>query len=194
MCQRNAHQVVSTHLKWAILKATLPPNNFFCAWKQDGFALIEVLVALMVTMIFVSVTMQMFVSAAFFRARADQYNQAMNWIQEDFETAFSKAGQYEADATPYSSKCAAQTPADGFAAGFLADVANGLGGTTVTLGPRSFGGKSFVLRRTGNYANTVDPYKLLSLDYRVTVEGGTEDVAQVKTEIALYAAFKCPPS
>jgi type II secretory pathway pseudopilin PulG len=193
--RHNSSQVFQTPLKWAMLSKRLCQSNSSCVSEQSGFALIEVLVALMVTMIFVSVTMQMFVSAAFFRARADQYNQAMNWIQEDFETAFNKASQYEADATPHSTKCDAETPADGFAAGFLADATNGLGGTTVTLGPRDFGGKSFVLKRTGNYASTVDPHKLLSLDYTVTVVGGTDkqdEVAKVKTEIALYSAFKCP--
>jgi prepilin-type N-terminal cleavage/methylation domain-containing protein len=166
--------------------------NVAVAFKQQGFSLVEVLVAIMVTMIFVSVTMQMFVSAAFFRARADQYNQAMNWIQEDFENTFNLASQYEINVEPYSAKCTAATPADGLAASFLADAVNGLGGANVILGPRAFGGKSFVLKRTGNYANSVDPYKLLSLDYAVTVEGGTEEVARIKTEVAVYSAFKCP--
>jgi Tfp pilus assembly protein PilV len=158
----------------------------------DGFSLIEVLVALMVTMIFITITMQMFVSAAFFRSRGDQYNQAFNWIQEDYEGVFNKASQYENDVEPASTLCAATTPANGLAASFLADTALGIGGTAVTLGPRTFAGKSFMLTRTGDYATSSNPYKLLKLNYTVTPTDGSPAIANINTEVVIYAGFKCP--
>ncbi|MGB8701401.1 MAG: prepilin-type N-terminal cleavage/methylation domain-containing protein [Thermosynechococcaceae cyanobacterium] len=182
----------STKLKLALLQKLWVQHKFHAPGSPTGFSLVEVLVALMVTMIFVSVTMQIFVSAAFFRARADQFNQAYNWIQEDFETVLYKASQYEAAALPYSTKCSATNPANGLAAGFLTDTTAGLGGASSTVGTRSFGGKSFTLTRTGNYASSANPYKLLGLTYTVTPTDGGPAVADIRTEAVIYAGFKCP--
>jgi type II secretory pathway pseudopilin PulG len=158
----------------------------------EGFTLIEVLVALMVAMIFITITLQMFVAAAFFRAKGDQYNQAFNWIQEDYEIVFKQASEYESNVEPASTLCAATTSANGLAANFLSDTTRGLGGATTTIGPRTFGGKSFLLTRTGNYANSADPYKLLKLNYTVTEPNGGAAIANINTEVAIYAGFKCP--
>lgn len=158
----------------------------------QGFSIIEVLVALMVAMIFITVTLQLFVAAAFFRSKGDQYNQAFNWIQEDYEMAFNRASDYEANVEPASAFCAATTPVNGLAANFLSDTARGLGGTTVKVGPRTFGGKSFLLTRTGDYASSENPYKLLRLTYTVTPTDGGAGVANINTEVAIYAGFKCP--
>jgi Tfp pilus assembly protein PilV len=157
-----------------------------------GFSLVEVLVAMMVTMIFVAIMLQMFVSAAFFRSKGVQYNQAFNWIQEDYELVFKRASEYEANAEPASTLCAATTPANGLAANFLNDTTLGLGGTTVSLGPKTFGGQSFQLTRTGNYASSANPYKLLKLAYTVTPISGGEAIANINTEVVIYAGFKCP--
>lgn len=176
----------------ARLKPRLSQLYLWRLSSQGGFSLIEVLVALMVTMIFVTVTLQMFVSAAFFRAKGDQYNQAFNWIQADYELVFSKASQYESEAEPASALCSATTPANGLAAGFLSDTAQGLGGANATIGPKTFGGKSFMLTRTGDYATSDNPYKLLKLTYAVTPTDGGAAIANVNTEVAIYAGFKCP--
>jgi prepilin-type N-terminal cleavage/methylation domain-containing protein len=157
----------------------------------NGFSLIEVLVALLITMIFIAIMMQMFVTAAFFRSKADQYNQAFNWIQEDYEGVFNKASQYEANVEPVSTLCSATSPASGLAAGFLSDTTSGLGGTTVTLGPKDLGGKSFMLTRTGDYETSNDPYKLLKIAYIVAPTDGGATIANINTEIAIYAGFKC---
>jgi Tfp pilus assembly protein PilV len=156
-----------------------------------GFSLVEVLVAMMVTMIFVTIMLQMFLAAAFFRSKGFQYNQAFNWIQEDYEMTFKKASEYEANVEPASTLCAATTPANGLAATFLNDTTHGLGGTTVTLGPKTFGGQSFLLTRTGNYASSANPYKLLKLNYTVTPTSGGDAIANLNTEVVIYAGFKC---
>ncbi len=158
----------------------------------NGFSLIEVLVALLVITIFIAITMQMFVSAAFFRSKGDQYNQSFNWIQADYEVVFKQASEYENDVEPASTLCSATTPANGLAAGFLADTTRGLGGATVTLGPKTFAGRSFMLTRTGDYANSSNPYKLLKLNYTVTPTDGSPAIANINTEVVIYAGFKCP--
>jgi hypothetical protein len=156
-----------------------------------GFSLVEVLVAMMVTMIFVAIMLQMFVAAAFFRSKGVQHNQAFNWIQEDYELVFKRASEYEAEVEPASTFCAATTPANGLAANFVNDLTLGLGGTTVNLGPKTFGGQSFQLIRTGDYANSANPYKLLKLTYTVTPTSGGEAIANINSEVVIYAGFKC---
>lgn len=160
--------------------------------SQEGFSLIEVLVSLMVAMIFITVTLQMFVAAAFFRSKGDQYNQAFNWIQADYETVFNRANVYEINAVPASSLCAATAPANGLAANFLNDTVSGLGGATASVGPLTFGGKSFLLTRTGDYATSDDPYNLLKLTYAVTPTNGGDAVATLNAEVSIYAGLKCP--
>jgi prepilin-type N-terminal cleavage/methylation domain-containing protein len=180
---QNFFRWISKH-RGFLLRLSIEPSR--------GFTLVEVMVALMVAAIFVTVTMQALVSAAFFRARAEQFDEAVNWIQEDLEAVINRAGQYEMSATPYSTRCVTSpTPAvNGVAAGFLNDT-TGLGGTSATLGPRSVGGKSFTLLRTATTA-TADPYRLLQLTYTVTPEQGGPAVATITTEVIPYAVLKCP--
>ena len=173
------------------LMAYNPKMAYLLLSSQRGFSLVEVLVALMTAMIFVTVTMQMFVSAAFLRSKGDQYDQAYNWIQEDHEKVFAMANQYEASAVPASALCGATNPANGLAASFISDATLGLGGQTAVIGTRTFGGNSFTLTRTADYALSADPYKLLEINYTVTPASGGAAVAQINTEVAIYAGFKC---
>ncbi len=184
--------LVPAKSKLRIFHRILRSHHLLTHARVQGFSLIEVLVALMVAMIFITVMLQMFVAAAFFRSKGDQYNQAFNWIQEDYEMVFSRASLYEANVEPASTFCTATTPANGIAANFVSDTARGLGGTTVNIGPRTFGGKSFLLTRTGDYVNSEDPYKLLKITYAVTPTDGGAAVANINTEVNIYAGFKCP--
>lgn len=154
---------------------------------HQGFSIVEVMVSLMIAMIFVSVTLQVLVSAAVFRLRADQFDSAVNWIQEDLETVIGKAGRYDD-----SAKCTATTSADGMAAGFINDTTQGLGGTSATFGPKQIGDKSLVLTRTADYLSSADPLRLVQLTYSVAPQGGGDVVASMKTEVVPYAVLKCP--
>ncbi len=164
-----------------------------CDRADRGFSLIEVIVSLMVTLIFLSVTMQMFVSASILRAKSDRYNSAYNWMQEDYETMLAKANAYEIDAVPYSNFCNPASAASGLAANFITDTTQGLGGATTTLGPKSVGGQDFYLTRTASYAGSADPEKLVSVQYALVPVGGGASVFQLSAEVAIYAAFKCLP-
>lgn len=158
-------------------------------FKESGFTLVEVLVGMMISMIFLSITMQIFVAAAFLRAQSTKYNDAYNWVQEDFEQLLSKAQNYQLAASPYPAQCDAETPDDGLAASFLQDV---MEGETVNFGPRDFGGKSFMLTRMGDYSQTTSPDRLLNIRYSITPVNGGPDFFSLDTKVVLYAAFKCP--
>ncbi len=160
--------------------------------SMQGFTIVEVIAGLMMTLIFIAITMQVLMVAALFQARTDQFNQAVNWIQEDYETVFHQATQYEMTAQPYSPRCQATHADQGLAAGFLNDQTQGLGGQTASLGPRLFGGRSFRLLRTGSYTNSAEPHKLLELTYGVIPEDGDTPIAQFRTEVLIYAALQCP--
>jgi prepilin-type N-terminal cleavage/methylation domain-containing protein len=154
-----------------------------------GFTLVEVLVALMISAIFTSLTMQALVTAAAFRSKAAQFDEAVSWIQEDLESVVSQANQYEGDVLPYSSICNTTTAANGMAASF---INGGLGGPTAVLGPRSLGGKSYKLNRVAEFASTSDPFRLVELLYTVTPTVGGEPIATVRTEVIPYAVLRCP--
>jgi prepilin-type N-terminal cleavage/methylation domain-containing protein len=173
----------------AILMHRAPATLSRSAWKHppQGFSLVEVMVAIMIALIFVSITMQVLVSAAVFRMRADQFDGAVNWIQEDLETVIGKAGRYED-----STKCNAINSADGLAAGFINDTAQGLGGASATFGPKQIGDKSLVLTRNAAYLSSADPLRLVQLTYTVAPQGGSDILASMKTEVVPYAVLRCP--
>lgn len=160
--------------------------------QNNGFTLIEVLVAMIVAAVFVSMTMQAIVTAAVFRVVATQYDEAVSWIQEDLESVVNKAAQYEVSTQPYSSRCLATVSSDGFAAGFLNDDGEGLGGVSTSIGPRALGGKYYTLTRVASYTSSSDPFRLLNVTYQVTAKGENESIATVNTEVIPHAVFKCP--
>lgn len=53
--------------------------------KEQGFTLIEVLIAILIATIFITVAMQAVVVAAIFKARAKEISEATIWIQQDLE-------------------------------------------------------------------------------------------------------------
>lgn len=63
--------------------------------QEQGFTLIEVLVAILLTTLFVAVAMQAIVSAAVFKVRAQEFSEATNWIREDLETVKSNAASLQ---------------------------------------------------------------------------------------------------
>lgn len=185
--------------QWLILQLKVPkaiPTLAAVATSHNhpntGFTLIEVLVAMIVAAVFVSMTMQAIVTAAAFRVVATQYDEAVSWIQEDLESVVNQAAQYEISTQPYSPRCLATLSSDGLAAGFLSDNVAGLGGAFATIGPRALGGKYYTLTRTANYANSSDPFRLLNVTYQVTAQGESKPIATVNTEVIPHAVFNCP--
>lgn len=66
--------------------------------QEQGFALVEVLVAILITTLFVAVSMQAMLVAAVLKARAQEFTEATTWIQEDLENV-----KYSAASLQYTS-------------------------------------------------------------------------------------------
>lgn len=60
---------------------------------EQGFSMVEVLVAILIATIFVTATMQVMALATVFRVRAQEYAEATTWIQEDLENVKEQASQ-----------------------------------------------------------------------------------------------------
>ena len=63
--------------------------------RQQGFTLIEVLVSMLIIVTFIAIALNLIVIAAIFKARAEQYDRAVVWIQEDLKQAIFIAQGYE---------------------------------------------------------------------------------------------------
>ena len=166
--------------------------NAIAETSSRGFSLVEVLVSMMITTTFLMITLQLMLSAAVLRAKATEYNDAYNWIQEDFEQILTKAQSYEIQAQPFSTLCNPTNASNGLAANFVGDAEEGLGGASVNLGQRSFGGKTFSLRRIADYQNTLEPNRLISLKYVISNVDGNQTILELDTRVIVYSAFNCP--
>ncbi|NJN24317.1 MAG: prepilin-type cleavage/methylation domain-containing protein [Acaryochloridaceae cyanobacterium RL_2_7] len=144
----------------------------------------------MMTVTFVMVTMQIFLSAAFLRAKAAEFNDAYNWIQEDFEQVLTQAKSYEMGVAPFSGRCSTGT----LASGFVNDAGAGLGGATVNLGTKDFGGGTYQLVRTATNVGTLDPTRLVNVNYLVRGANGGKVILNLDTKVLIYSAFNCPPN
>lgn len=63
--------------------------------QNKGFTLVEVLVAILLTTIFVAVAMQAVVLATVFKVRARKIAEATIWIQEDLEKVKNEAAKFQ---------------------------------------------------------------------------------------------------
>lgn len=63
--------------------------------QEQGFALVEVLVAILIMTLFVAISMQAMVIAAVFKARAQEFSEATTWIQEDLENVKYQAANFQ---------------------------------------------------------------------------------------------------
>ena len=87
-------------MKFKVSKPKLPK-------QEQGFTMVEVLIAILIATIFVAVTMQMMALAAMFKVRAQEYAEATTWIQEDLESV-----KYEAANLQYTSSLSADAAAN----------------------------------------------------------------------------------
>lgn len=62
---------------------------------EQGFTMVEVLIAIFIATIFVAVTMQMMAIAAMFKVRAQENAEATTWIQQDLENVKYQAANYQ---------------------------------------------------------------------------------------------------
>lgn len=184
--------------------------------QEQGFTLVEVLVAILITVAFTAVALQVMVFAAVFKARARQYAEATMWIQEDLEN--SKA-QTKTNNLPFetgtgaSRRCGADPSSDennGYAAALqlkLASLDNtksvtidgktfiALNSTTDEPNPQPIGGTQFWLLRNDTNSPT-PPYNILEIKYAVVRDDNgspsNSSVANLYTEMIPDAALQCP--
>lgn len=77
--------------------------------QEQGFTLVEVLVAILITTLFVAVSMQAMVFAAVFKARAQESAEATNWIQEDLENVKYQAANLKLPQSTLTANAAKDT-------------------------------------------------------------------------------------
>ncbi len=65
------------------------------AKQEQGFTLVEVLVAILISTVFIAVAMQAIAIAAIFKVKAQEYSEATTWIQEDLENIKYQASNYQ---------------------------------------------------------------------------------------------------
>lgn len=160
--------------------------------REQGFTLVEVLIAILITTLFVAVSMQAMVFAAVFKARAQQTAEATTWIQEDLEKVRFEASQYK-DTT----ECAATSADNGYADGLRDNVTGSdqSGTNTFTFPNKTFRtSKLFRMRRITTPLNT-SPYNLLQINYEVSpiISSTTvgSPIAKFYTEVIPDAALQC---
>lgn len=161
--------------------------NMKVVHKPQGFTLIEVLVAILVSSAFIGVVMQLMVSAIALKVTARQRSEIINWIQEDLEAVRYQAGIVPQDNT----KCNSPSP---YTNGYAAALQTVIGGANPTLPTRTFYNRPFQMTRVSSYTTSSNPNKILNLDYEVTPVVTSPNFTPIKlrAEVMPDAAFKCP--
>lgn len=153
--------------------------------------MIEAFVGLLITMIALSIALQLFVAAAYLRAQTRKFEEVYDWIQDDFESVRALATDFESDALPHSSLCGAGD-ANSFAASFIAANTVGLGGSDIILKTETVSDQTYQLRRTASYATTTSPKQIVGLRYElIAADTGNTEIA-IDAEVVMYASFRCP--
>ncbi|PSO96430.1 MAG: hypothetical protein BRC48_06745 [Cyanobacteria bacterium QS_9_48_30] len=187
---------------------------------EEGFTLLETLVAMLVATTFVAATMQAMVIAAYSRIRAQETSEATSLIQEDLEEVkfIATKERYHPSETELDHRCDANGDNDrkfdkndanrdeGLADGLRDEVLEETERDRYEItNPTDYKtiysrevesdeieiGKNYVLKRTLNIADK-EPYNVLELEYEVINPQEDEDpVAEMYTEVIPDAAFEC---
>lgn len=174
---------------------------------NQGFTLTEVLVAILITSVFVATAMQAVVIAAVMRVKAKQYAEATTWIQQDLEDVKFQASQYNKDSSGnvvdkdvHFKRCSPTNSEDGYADGLgdkLSNRSETYGDTDTSLSDTyeitksSSTGSQYNFKRTLTPSD-IPPYNVLQVKYEVIPANGNPSIAALYTEVIPDAAFKCP--
>ena len=186
---------------------------------EEGFTLLETLVAMLVATTFVAATMQAMVIAAYSRIRAQETSEATALIQEDLEEVkfIATKERYNPSETELDNRCDANGDNDrkfdkndayrdeGLADGLRDEVWEKTERDRYKINRKRYKtiyrrevesdeieiGKNYVLKRTLNIPDK-EPYNVLELEYEVINPQEDEDpVAEMYTEVIPDAAFEC---
>ncbi len=148
---------------------------------NPGFTTFEVLVAALISFIFLSGTLNTIVLATILQVKAERKAQANFWIQEDLEAVRAAADNYSSTAG-----CNTSTVGSDF-------ESNGLPG--IAQNPKTLVNVAHLMVRTETPNENV-----VELDYTVfedsdndgTQDSDEETIAQLYTEVLPKAALTCP--
>lgn len=160
--------------------------------RDKGLTLVEVLIATLIVIVFITVSLQALTVAALFKSRGKIQIDAINWIQKDLEDV-RRVASTVSDAT----RCKAATSTNGY--GKLLETS--LTGSTIQ--GKSIAGINYEKHRTitvsggaasGGSCKLNACYESLLINYKVKGTGGQSSVilADVQTEVIPDAVFQCP--
>ena len=151
---------------------------------EQGFSMLDVLAAVLVTMGFTLGALQMMVLATFFSIQAKVTEEADLWVQQDLESVFLAASNLAQD----NSRCLASTYSNGYAQ----QLSNNLSSPV----DREISAKTYRLERTYDSANSVAPHKVLRINYQVRQWDGSalvgDPIVKQYVEVIPDAALQCP--
>jgi type II secretory pathway pseudopilin PulG len=158
-------------------------------WEQEsenfeaGFTIIDVITGMLIAGIFLLVSGQAMLLAAYSRVKAQETTEGILLIQQDLEEVKYKASATLTQ-TQINSMCAATTANNGFAKYLQGQI--GTYPKTVSVSST----KTYSLTMTSTIQNT-SPYNVLQLSYTVTPVNTSSSVATLYTEVIPDAAFQC---
>ncbi len=168
----------------------------------QGFLLIEVLVAIILTLVLTGISMGVVVMATAIKVRGDEISDATRWIQEDIEDIKVKANEIDAFDTTASpieyrvlTKCTNPTISNSYGSLLMSSSrASSLNGAIITASDTytkrsSAGSRTYDLVRTSAVKNAA-PYNVLQITYTVNKSSGGE-VSRSYAEIIPGASFYC---
>ncbi len=169
----------------------------------QGFTMVEVVVAILLTLIFTAISMQAIVMGTAVKVHGDEIADATLWIQEDLEDITNKANtgiEYDGikyTTNPASNRCNPGTDSTkGYAEVLrgLTSINTGTIGSTNRIAKTNSSGsksRSYALVRTATVKNTA-PYNVLQIDYQVFRDTATTNpISTFHAEVIPGASFYC---
>jgi type II secretory pathway pseudopilin PulG len=170
---------------------------------NQGFLLLDVLVAIFLTILLTGIAMGVVVMATAVKVRGDELSDATRWIQEDIEDIKIVANKLDAvdpnaATVQYSTltRCTPTGTGDGYANLLMNPPSTTFlnGGTTIAASntfskTSASGARIYSLVRTSTVKN-VTPYNILEVTYNVTNASGTV-VSTAYAEVIPGASFYC---
>jgi hypothetical protein len=151
---------------------------------SQGFTMVDVLTAILMTTMFFSVSLQTLMVGTIFRVKAQQKQEVNFWIQEDMERIQLIASR---GLEQNNQKCNASTYSDGYAKA-LADV-------LPTPATHTLFKKNYRIDRIYDTGSSVVPHQVLKIAYEVKEWNGSqfigESIANDYWEVIPHVALSC---
>jgi type II secretory pathway pseudopilin PulG len=173
-----------------------------CQPQTQGFALVEVVVAALLTLIFTAVSMQILVMSASIRVSAQENSESAGWVQEDLEFIRGSANRLDYCKSPTDtgctgiaaetykpnfSQCTAAASSDGYAAALQTQIQ----GTQNFSKSSLLGSRPYTIRRVTSI-KAVAPYNILQVNYSAYKGSATGTTEPTGNKLYSYYAEVIP--